>query len=127
MRRLRKLLILIALAVAGASHSADELPTRIDGTSDARFRASHAALVESLTPGERVQLLLAEQIIQAAATPPRDRSSDPTRAHLTPLLAVRSELDGLTFGEILELSRTKKAHLDVGFVTEPSNPRLERP
>ena len=105
------------------AHSADE-SLRIDGTTTETFRVSNAALLESLVPADRVQLVLAEQIIQAAASPKKSDDFvplDPGAANFVPLEAVRLELNGLTYHEILQLSRSKHVKVKVGFITEPSN------
>jgi len=100
--------------------------TRIDGSSDVAFRASHAKLMQALTQPQQVQLVLAEQIIRAAATARPSQVANPGSAELVPLEAVRSELNGMSFNDIVELSRSKHITLKVGFVSEPSNNALER-
>lgn len=94
---------------------------KLDGSSDEAFAESHAKLMESLTPPQQMQLVLAEQILRAAATPPSAKAADSLRSGFVPLQAVRSELDGMGFDDILALSRTKHVTLSVGFVAEPSD------
>ncbi len=90
-------------------------PMRIDGRSHESFVATHAGLVQSLSAADQARLMAAEMMICAAATPKGgDSTANPS---LVPLEAVRGELDGKTFSEILALARTRKATVRVGFIT----------
>ena len=91
---------------------------RIDGSSHESFTTSHTDLIRSLSPGDQTRLVLAETVIRAAATP---KPANPSTASpsLVPLEAVRGELDGKTFSEILALAKTKRTAVRVGFISEP--------
>ena len=99
---------------------------RIDGSSDEAFQASHAKLMQTLTPLKQVRLGLAEEFIRAAATPPAKQATSGSSRELVPLADVRSELNGMSFDDIVKLSRSKHVTLKVNFVSEPSNNALER-
>ena len=66
-------------------------------------------------------------LVLVSATPPQVRGSGQTGAKVVPLLAIRAEVDGLTFAEILALSRAKDVQWKVGFLTEPSAQQPARP
>lgn len=98
---------------------------RIDGSSHQSFVASHAHLVQSLPPADQVRLRAAEMMICAAATPKTGNESTTNRS-VVPLEAVRGELDGKSFSEILALAKTKKTTVTVGFTTgHASDPATE--
>lgn len=72
--------------------------------------------MQSLSPADQTMLVAAEMMICAAATPKVGNDSKTTPS-LVPLDAVRGELDGKSFSEILALAKTKKTAVRVGFIT----------
>ena len=104
-RNIAALLVVSLLCASGCS----SVP-RIDGRSDSAFDESHARLLASLEPGDRMRLLLAEAIILS----PRDcltKEPIPGNSELSDVLggqivlrSCRLELDGLSFKDIMELA-----------------------
>jgi hypothetical protein len=91
---------------------------RIDGSSPEAFEQTHAKMVRSLSPVDRIKLEAAELMIRGAAGL---KSSDGSLTPV-PLSAIRGELDGKSFKEIWALGGTKKGiTVKVGFITEPPN------
>ena len=83
---------------------------RIDGTSDDAFDRSHAKLIESLAPGDRLRLSLAEATV---LSPRHCASMKPITGSplLTKVLGgqsdikgCRRELNGLSFQDIISLA-----------------------
>jgi len=89
---------------------------RIDGSSPEAFERTHAKMVSSLSPVDRIKLEAAELMIRGAAGP---KSSDGSSTPV-PLSAIRGELDGKSFEQIWALGGKKKGIIvKVGFITEP--------
>jgi hypothetical protein len=103
-RALRVALVFVACAVGCAS-----VP-RIDGRSDAAFDRSHAKLVESLAPSDRLRLMLAEALLLSprgclTVEPiPGDAWMTDALGGQAVLRTCRTELDGLSFDDILALA-----------------------
>lgn len=80
---------------------------KIDGSSDAAFEKSHAVLVESLSPENRLRLSLAEAIVLSPASCLKImQSPDQTLLNeafggQADLKSCRKELNGLTFKDIM--------------------------
>ena len=96
----------IALLLALGISACNSAPT-IDGSSDAAFDRSHARLVESISPQDRIRLSLAELIILAPLGC-LSRKPIPRQPFLTKSLggqarlrSCRKELDGQTFKDIM--------------------------
>ena len=111
----RHLRVVVLLGVLGGACAHD--PVRIDGTSPASFTASHRRLIQSLSPADQTRLTMAEMIICAAAMPKPAGPGPP--ADLPSLQAVRAQLDGKSFKDILQLSKSLKVTINVGFTTPP--------
>lgn len=95
----------VLLLVLGI-YACKSVPT-IDGSSDAAFNRSHARLVQSISPQDRMRLVLAEAIV---LTPLDCVTSKPFpgQPFLTKALggqanitSCRKELNGLTFKDIM--------------------------
>ena len=112
---LRVVVLMAALLSACASDT-----VRIDGTSPASFAESHRRLMRSLSPADQARLLLAETVIRAAATPKPPAQAPGALPEIVPLEAVRAQLDGKTFDEILQLSNSLDIKVKVGFITQPA-------
>jgi len=107
--------VVVLIAVLLSACSSDSV--RIDGTSPVSFAESHRRLVRSLSLADQTRLMLAETVIRAAATP---EQAPGTRPEIVPLEAVRAELNGKTFDEILQLSKSMDIKVKVGFITQPA-------
>ncbi len=107
------------VALFAALLGACATPVRIDGTSPASFTESHRRLMRSLSLGDQSRLMLAETVIRAAATPTPGAQAPGAVPDMVPLEAVRGELNGRTFDEILQLSKSKGIKVKVGFITQP--------
>jgi hypothetical protein len=94
------------MASALAASACTSVP-KIDGSSDVAFDSSHARLVESLTPEERLRLILAEGIVLAplgclTLEPiPDQQTLTDTLGGQSVLRSCRHELDGMTFESIM--------------------------
>jgi hypothetical protein len=86
---------------------------RIDGSSDAAFDRSHARLVDSISPQDRMRLSLAEAIVLTplgcATLKPIPGQPFPTKifggqANIT---SCRKELNGLSFKDIMSRAYPK--------------------
>lgn len=110
-----RIVVLLAALVSACASDA----VRIDGTSSVSFAESHRKLVHSLSLADQTKLLLAEAVIRAAATPTRVADAPGTVPEMVPLEAVRGELNGKTFNEILQLSKSRDIEVKVGFITQP--------
>src|SRR5947209_8084782 len=114
--------VLLAATLSACANS----KVRIDGTSSESFAESHSKLMRSLSPSDRVRLSLAEAIIRAAATPKPVEQPPTVPPAMVPLEAVRSELNGKSFDEILQFSKSLNVKVGVGFVVEPSSNNRSR-
>jgi|SRR5712675_486757 len=115
-----------ATFIAGVALSADA-PLTIDGSSIEAFNRSHAALVASLQPPDRVRLALLEMTLVACRKPAAPSRGTPGVPELPPISSIRDKLNGLTYPQIAQLSRRTGCKVRVGFVTaSPSNNRIER-
>lgn len=113
--RERKLFRSAFLAASLLCASACSSVPRIDGRSDAAFDQSHARLVESLSPEDRLRLILAEGVLLA----PRGcltLEPIPDNAALNEVLggqavmrSCRRELHGLSFQDIVMRAYPKGA------------------
>ena len=96
---------LASLAIASCGSA-----PRIDGSSEAAFERSHAAVVAALSPEERLKLSLAELIVLSPKgclnTQPLAEQSflNETLGGQTDLSSCRKELHGLTFKDIMGLA-----------------------
>ncbi len=122
----RVLSVVVLLTAALAACTGSE--PRIDGSSPDAFAKSHKHLMESLSLADQARLALAEMVICTAAAPKPADQAGTVPPQMVPLVAVRSQLDGRTFNEILEYSRSLHVKVKVGFLTEPpSNNRSRGP
>jgi predicted ATPase len=112
---LRVVVLIAALLSACSDHT-----IRIDGTSPASFAESHRRLVNSLSLADQTRLMLAETVIRAAATPKPSGQAPGAQPEIVPLEAVRAELNGKTFDEIIQLSKSVHTKVKVGFITQPA-------
>jgi hypothetical protein len=108
-----RVIALLAALVCACAHD----HVRLDGTSPASFAASHRRLVESLSPADQTRLMVAEIVICTAATPGPVTLGVPPQ--VVPLEAVRTQLNGKTFKEIVRLSESLHVTVKVGFITKP--------
>jgi hypothetical protein len=101
-----------ALLLLLSISACNSVPT-IDGSSDAAFDRSHARLVESISPQDRMRLGLAEAIV---LTPLGCATSKPvpgqpfltkTLGGQTNITSCRKELNGLSFKDIMSRAYPK--------------------
>ena len=111
--------VVVLLAAALTACASSEV--RIDGTSPEAFAQSHRKLVQSLSLSDQARLTVAEIVICAAATPKPVGPAPTVPPAMVPLVAVRSQLNGKTFAEILQYSKSLDVKVDVGVVTQPSS------
>jgi hypothetical protein len=102
---------IVLLLLLGIS-ACKSVPT-IDGSSDAAFNRSHARLVQSISPQDRMRLVLAEAIV---LTPLGCVTSKPfpgqpflakTLDGQANIASCRKELNGLTFKDIMSRAYSK--------------------
>jgi hypothetical protein len=118
---LRVIALLAAVLTACASSE-----VRIDGTSPEAFAQSHRKLMQSLSLSDQARLTVAEIVICTAATPKPSGPAPALPPPMVPLVAVRSQLNGKTFAEILQYSKSLDAKVNVGFVVQPSSNNRSR-
>jgi hypothetical protein len=118
--------VLLTAALASCASS----PPRIDGSSPYAFVKSHEEMLQSLSPADRVRLTLAEMVVctAAAATPWQLVPASLAPPPMASLMAVRFQLNGKTFDEILQYSKSLNVKVKVEFPADPpSNNRWRGP
>ena len=100
---------------------------RIDGSSHAAFERTHASVIASLSPEDRMRLSLAELIVQSpkgclTTKPlPGQPSLNETLGGQADLSSCRKELHGLTFKDIMSRAYPQGEPAGGGAPVPPNN------